>query len=223
MKSAIVVNEVVAYVLEKCRNDQYLEPDFQTVHNPPDIWQTLLFCILSSQVTAEKARYAAKQVSTKIPLFQQYVPWGTLAYDVETVLASSDVRYRFPRARAKQIAHSWFTFAQVKDVFHQYLQSFYDERAARDDVAKNFPGLGMKQASMLMRDIGFSKNLAVIDTHILWYAAKALGFDANTHTAKKYLKLEDDLLDEAKRHRVVLNTLDVAIWSSVKAVKAYHV
>jgi N-glycosylase/DNA lyase len=223
MKSAVAVNEVVAYVLERCRNNDDLEPKFAIIRDPEKVWQNLIFCILSSQVPANKARHAAQQVASRVQLFHDYLPIGKLHYYIESVLASPEVRYRFPRSKAAQIADSWFAFAQVKDVFHNYLASFNDERSARNDVAAKFPGLGLKQASMLMRDIGFSKNLAVIDTHILWFASKTLGFDADAQTEKRYLKLENELIEQAGRFCVELNTFDVAIWSSVRAVKAYYV
>ena len=71
--------------------------------------------------------------------------------------------------KARQIAHAWFAFAQIRWDYFSYLGSFPSELRARDAVVETFPGLGLKQTSMLLRDIGYSKSLAIIESHIIWY------------------------------------------------------
>ncbi len=78
----------------------------------------------------------------------------------------------------------------------------------------------MKQASMLLRDIGYAKRLMILDTHLLWYF-RVRSFDVSLPlSGRRYLELEEFLLDEADKFRVLPEQLDAAIWAAVRAVKA---
>ncbi|MBZ0262267.1 MAG: hypothetical protein K8F90_16905 [Hyphomicrobiales bacterium] len=197
-----------------------MAPRFERVPEPPRIWETLVFCILSSQVAIEKARRATAQVFDCISFFDPHQSFSGLQSQLAIELGRPGVRHRFPQTKAKQISHSWFAFAQVHDEFHEYLASFDDERQARRAVMEKFPGLGLKQTSMLLRDIGYSRRLAIIDTHILWYFAKSTGANSIVLTPKLYIELEDQLLMQADVFRVEPNRLDSAIFAAVRTVKA---
>jgi N-glycosylase/DNA lyase len=134
-------------------------------------------------------------------------------------LQQSDVRYRFPALRARQISASWFVFAQLNGDYIPFLASAGADLQRRALVMSLFPGLGMKQSSMLLRDIGIGRSLAVIDTHVLWYLEKAHEIRVKVLSPANYLRLEDVLQREAAHLGVEMSDLDAVIWSSVKAMK----
>jgi N-glycosylase/DNA lyase len=220
MKQSLMLDDIVGHLLRTMVNEPEIAPKFAPDNSPSGVWSALMFCVLSSQIPFLRAQKATARLSDKIPFFDVESCFFELQSQVMNELASRDIGHRFPRSKAKQIVHSWFAFAQIRDQFHEYLGSFGCERRARMAVMENFPGLGMKQASMLLRDVGFSKRLAIIDTHILWYISHRSGKCVGTITPKKYMEIEDELLWEADHFQVEPNRLDTAIWAAVKAVKA---
>jgi N-glycosylase/DNA lyase len=194
-------------------------PRFLMETRPMEIWRQKVFCVLSSQVSAQKAHFATEKLLAQIPFFD-----GTLRLrDIEvacfTLLASPDVGYRFPRIRASQISLCWFPFWQIRNEYHEYVQSFGSEDRARLDIIKTFPGIGLKQASMFLRNIGAAKNLAVIDVHVLTYLRVCHAWNTAYLTSKKYLEAENILRQEALHHGLQLNVYDPIVWSAVRAVK----
>jgi N-glycosylase/DNA lyase len=135
------------------------------------------------------------------------------------VLNRPGVGYRFPKLRARQISMCWFPFAQIKDEYQEYIESFETEHQARRDVIERFPGIGMKQASMFLRNIGASKNLSVIDVHILFYLRVCHNWTVEQLTTKRYLDAEDILRNDAGAYGLDLNIFDAVVWSAARAMK----
>lgn len=218
MNPRLVVPDLVAHLLAEMSRDPSALPRCERLSNFADIWRRLLFCILSSQVKVESAHRAVLALMEDVPF--DCLSRSEVFDRVRLVLRSAKVRYRFPDARSRQIADSWFAFAQVKDDFYSYLDSHLAEVDARVAVAERFSGLGMKQASMFLRDIGYSARLCIIDTHIVWYCVNIGLEPAGAITPRRYLKLEEHLLNESDALGVAPNMLDSAIWAAVKTFKS---
>jgi N-glycosylase/DNA lyase len=220
MKIALILDDLIGHLLCEIERNQELPFHIKCEREPHRIWETFVFCILASQVTSEKARKACGRIMSHVPFFDSKTSFTRLEEQIISELKHKDIRHRFPYSKARQIAHSWFAFAQVRDEFDEYLLAFSSERQARQHVVATFPGLGMKQASMMLRDIGYSNKLAIIDTHILWYFAQSMNLETSGVTTKQYLELEDRLIQQADRYRVEPNVLDAAIWAAVRSLKA---
>lgn len=82
----------------------------------------------------------------------------------------------------------------------------------REWLVKNIKGLGYKEASHFLRNIGF-KNFAIIDFHIINLLVK---YDIikkpRTLTKIKYLEIETILRNIAKNLGVSLAELDLYLW-----------
>jgi N-glycosylase/DNA lyase len=219
MTPAVTVSALVSHLLTEIERDPSVEV-FSRLSSAKEIWRSLLFCILSSQVRVETAARAAQCLAHEIPFFETNLSREEVYGRTTTILRRPDVRHRFPNIRARQIADSWFSFAQVREEFYEFLDSHRDECDARLSVVSCFSGLGFKQASMFLRDIGYSNRLCVIDTHILWYCASKDKLPGGSLTPAKYVKLENNLLEESQALRVEPNIFDAAIWVAVSTVKA---
>jgi N-glycosylase/DNA lyase len=134
-------------------------------------------------------------------------------------LCSSGINYRFPKIRAQQIALCWFPFCQVKDEYQEYVCSFANEELARSDIVGKFPGIGLKQASMFLRNIGACKNLSVVDVHVLYYLKTCHGWEVEQLTPKRYLEAEEIMRADALCHGLELNIFDTVVWSAARALK----
>jgi N-glycosylase/DNA lyase len=221
MTPQLVVADLVRHLLSEVERDRSVAPCFQRRSDARELWRSLLFAILSSQVRVSTATKAADYILSDIPFFGCNDVTRTEVYRrTLQILRSEGIRHRFPNAKANQIADSWFAFGQLSKNLYAYLDSFSSEKNARAAVSKLFPGLGIKQASMFLRDIGYSDRLCVIDTHILWYCSRLAGRKLSTLTPKRYEELEEYLLGESTRLNVPPNTLDTVIWTAVRTFKA---
>lgn len=87
---------------------------------------------------------------------------------------------------------------------------------ARDYLIDTYPGIGPKQASMLLRNIGWGDDLAIIDTHISRISHLILEDRKEIET---YKSLEGKLRSYALDRDISLHKLDVILWSCARAVR----
>ncbi|HIE41621.1 MAG TPA: hypothetical protein EYP80_03050 [Candidatus Aenigmarchaeota archaeon] len=82
----------------------------------------------------------------------------------------------------------------------------------REWIIKNIKGLGYKEASHFLRNIGY-KNLAIIDFHILDLLSRYnLIEKPKTLSKKEYLKIENLLKKLARKLKLSLAKLDLYLW-----------
>jgi len=220
MTPKLILADLISHLLAEMARNPSVAPSFERRPTCREVWSSLLFCILSSQVRTSTAERAVAGVLGGVPFFEENVSSTDVYATVRKILVQSDIRYRFPEVRSRQIAQSWFAFAQVKECFYEYLDSFPTQRDARFAVSASFPGLGLKQASMFLRDIGYADRLCVIDTHILWYYSRVCSPVKGVITTKRYLEVEEDLLETSDAFGVTPNLFDSAVWAAVKTYKS---
>jgi N-glycosylase/DNA lyase len=109
---------------------------------------------------------------------------------------------------------------RAKHSLYNYLDTFRTETDAREAITQLFPGVGLKQASMFLRDIGYADRLCIIDTHLLWYCGQMGKGCQGTLTPKKYIEVENYLLGQSDELGVSPKILDSAIWVAVTTFKA---
>ncbi|MHA2326793.1 MAG: 8-oxoguanine DNA glycosylase, partial [Promethearchaeota archaeon] len=82
----------------------------------------------------------------------------------------------------------------------------------RDWIVKNIKGIGYKEGSHFLRNIGYN-NLAIIDFHIIDLLVKShLIEKPKTLTKKKYLEIEELLKLIGKKLKLNLAELDLYLW-----------
>ena len=131
----------------------------------------LVTCILGSQVRNEMAMSALSHLENACLLDDRW--WKGLGDQFENrvfnVLAGKNghihLRYRFPKIKAKQLAHTRDAVAEKSLI--ERLSDSPEPGQLRQNLIADMPGLGPKQASMFLRNIGISYELAIIDTHVL--------------------------------------------------------
>jgi N-glycosylase/DNA lyase len=219
MTPEFVLRDLISHLLQTMERDPSIAPRFSRLSNNVDVWRSLLFCVLSSQVRVSAAAKATRSVLAEVPFFETSITSSEVYERTKRILARRDVGHRFPQARSRQIANSWFAFAQIKDELYDYLDSFDTETAAREAVTQLFPGLGFKQASMFLRDIGYSDRLCIIDTHLLWYCCHMGAGYRGALTRQKYIEIENYLLRQSDELGVAPNIFDSAIWVAVTTFK----
>ena len=118
--------------------------------------------------------------------------------------------HRFPNMRAKFIVEA----RKHRNNIRKILAPFDTDSERRKWFAENVKGLGMKESSHFLRNIGF-KNVAIIDFHIMDLLARNGLIEKPKNkslTPKKYLEIENVLKKIAKETGLNLGELDLYLW-----------
>ncbi|MCD6243915.1 MAG: N-glycosylase/DNA lyase [Candidatus Korarchaeota archaeon] len=163
-----------------------------------DLFKELCFCILTANYSAERGI----RIQKEIDLGFLSLPLDELARKLR------ELGHRYPEIRAKYIVEARKYLGKLKKV----LESFDDEALLRDWLVKNVKGLGYKEASHFLRNIGF-KNVAIIDFHIIDLLVKyGIIERPRSLTRKKYMEIEDILRKIAEISGLTLAELDLYLW-----------
>jgi len=164
-----------------------------------DWFRELAFCLLTANSSAESALKALEELGLLIY-------HGTKG-EVEEALRRSG--YRFPRRRAEYIIEARRLLPGLKAI----IESFRSPRDARRWLVKAVRGLGWKEASHLLRNLGFL-DVAILDRHILRVMSRIGLMDEaeKTPQGRRYEKLEDLLRPTANELGIPLGVLDLYLW-----------
>ena len=89
---------------------------------------------------------------------------------------------------------------------------FPDKKALREWIINNVNGIGLKESSHFLRNIGFDE-YAIIDFHIIDLLVKYdIITKPKTITKNKYLEIEKILGKIAKQTDLTLAELDLYLW-----------
>ncbi|MHC1579039.1 MAG: 8-oxoguanine DNA glycosylase, partial [Candidatus Alkanophagales archaeon] len=125
--------------------------------------------------------------------------------------------HRFYRKRAEFIAEARRFADSIKEIILRLEAEW--SGASREWLVKNVRGVGYKEASHFLRNVGFT-DFAIIDRHILSvlqeYGLVRLksggGRKSVTLTRRRYLEVEGVLRDVAKAAGLTLAALDLYLW-----------
>jgi len=163
-----------------------------------EIFKELCFCILCANFSAERGIKIQKEINEGFLT----LPKSKLAKKLR------EAGHRFPEARATYITSARKYSGRLKNI----LESFKDPEDLRDWLSKNILGIGMKEASHFLRNIGYTE-FAILDFHILDLLARhGIIEKPKTLTRKRYLQIEGKLKEIAKRVGLNMAELDLYLW-----------
>lgn len=165
-----------------------------------EIFKEMCFCLLTANFSAEGG--------IKI---QNSIGDGFLILS-EDLLASKlkSLGHRFPNARANYI----FNSQKFKDNINDRLSEFNTDIERREFLVENIKGLGYKEASHFLRNIGYS-DVAIIDFHIIDLLVKEDLLErpkSKSLTKNKYLEIENILKKISEETHISLGELDLYLW-----------
>ena len=167
-----------------------------------DIFQELCFCILTPQSKAIYCDKAVKELKAR----------GLLFRGCKELIRTKLKGVRFPNNKAAYLiaARDFFKGMDLRSKLDKN-----DVFKTRDWLAKNIKGLGYKEASHFLRNIGLGKDMAILDVHILRSLKKyrVITKIPAAISRKTYLKLEAKMRRFAQRVRIPLEELDLLFWS----------
>lgn len=103
---------------------------------------------------------------------------------------------------------------RVQRVNRKFLRACGTVPTMREWLFRNVKGLGYKEASHFLRNIGLGNGLAILDRHVLrsMYARGLINAVPNAISPWLYCEMETVLADYARRVDVPLDHLDFVIW-----------
>jgi len=182
--------------------------DFKEVYDEPDerIFAELAFCICTPQSKATSCWAAVSSLVRNNLLYagneEQIRPF------LNTV--------RFSDNKSKYIVAARSAFTDNSKLrLKAKMDSFRSSVEAREWLVENIKGLGMKEASHFLRNIGLAKDLAILDSHILknlheYGVIKEL---PKSLTHKKYLEIEKSMKGFSGKIGIPFEELDLLLWS----------
>lgn len=160
----------------------------------------LCFCILTANFNAVRA------IKIQEELGREFI---TLTQE-DLAKRLKELGYRFPNTRAQYIFESRKWYENLEEILSSY--SKQEQRKLRNWLAKNVKGLGFKEASHFLRNIGYD-NCAIIDFHIVDILVDhGIVKKPKTLTKKKYKEIEEVLEIIAENKGLNLAELDLILW-----------
>jgi N-glycosylase/DNA lyase len=162
------------------------------------IFSELCFCIMTANCSAESCITVQNEVGEGFLSLPEKKLAGKL----------KKIGYRFPNKRAAYIV--W-----AREKADELMKQIGLDKAGKDLrewLVDNIKGLGMKEASHFLRNIGFG-DVAIIDFHIIDILARyGVIKEPKTLTKKKYLEIEKKLEEIAEKTKLSLGELDLYLW-----------
>lgn len=183
--------------------------EFRKIREEADdnrLFEELTFCICT-------AGASAKMGLRSVEAMRDILANGSL----KSLRKRLDGVHRFPNARPGYIVHTREYLKRehnfkIKDL----LNSFQDPLERRDFFAKNkdIQGIGYKESSHFLRNIGYS-GYAILDKHILntLYELKVIKSPKPPTTRDKYLYTEKKLVEFSNKIEIQMDELDLLLWS----------
>lgn len=123
---------------------------------------------------------------------------------------------RFGDNKAKYIVYARRFFTENSNLkIKEKIQSFDDLFKLREWLANNILGIGMKEASHFLRNIGLGKDFAILDRHILKNLKEygIINEIPKSISKKVYVDIEDKMRELSKRINIPMDELDLLFWS----------
>jgi len=175
------------------------------------IWETatdeelfleLVFCLLTPQSRAKTCWKAVERLEQKCMIAE--------AAPAQISQELGGVRFHKRKGEYIFLARNIFSSMSLKAT----LAGFSDPAAARQWLVENVKGLGYKEASHFLRNIGLGEDLAILDRHILKNLA-LLGVIKEVPTSltkRAYLEIEKKMTAFSQEANIPLGHLDLLLW-----------
>ncbi len=171
--------------------------------SPAEYFYELVYCLLTPQSSAAHAEKAVAQLRVAGFHHQQVDP--------EPILRCKEHYIRFHKTKSRYLL-------QMKEQFFVIAQKLSEPALApdlREWLVHHVRGLGYKEATHFLRNIGKNDSLAILDRHVLRSLKNlgVIGSIPNSINKKRYLQIEQRFSTFANNIGIVLDELDLILWS----------
>jgi len=170
-----------------------------------EIFAELVFCILTPQANGKLCWSAVENMIRKGVLFT-----GDRGQIVKEL---SSARFIYKKSAYIVEAREKFLCAN-RISLKSVISKIGDAYKAREWLVQNVKGIGYKEASHFLRNIGFEQNLAILDRHIV----KNLQFVGvikeipGSLSKGRYFEIEKRMMEFSKAIQIPMSYLDFVMW-----------
>jgi len=221
--------QIESAVSELCKDiERMVKRKDYTCMSEQDLTFEFLICILGSGVRYELSlAYASAVQSANL---KKRMNSNERAYSIEGVLNSpaySSVngkifsRYRYPKRAAKHIAESFYNVEQKYGSLKDMVGAMNGPSELRRELICVCPGIGPKQSSHYVKNIGFTDNVAILDRHILTYLKLIDDVDICPKQVSKidqYEEVERRFIDNVSKFNHAVSVVDQSMWFVMRAL-----
>jgi len=169
-----------------------------------DIFREFAFCLLTPQSKARICWNAIENLGETLFYGDQY--------EISKILYG----VRFKNNKSKYIVEAREKFSNngkiiLKDIIQDRL---IDVFSLREWLVENVKGMGYKEASHFLRNIGFGKNFAILDRHILknLNILNVINDVPKSLSRKQYLVFERNMFLFSEFSGIPMEHLDLVFW-----------
>jgi len=183
--------------------------EFGPVHKAADdhIFGELCFCLMTANANALKCDEALKDLKKSGCHIN-----GSIGH----VRSKIKGRVRFHNRKASYIVGARNLFKSGRRIDMKARIDHEDVIATRDWLVDNVKGIGYKEASHFLRNIGLGQDIAILDRHILKNLARhgvIRKIPDSVGSRKIYIDIEDKMRAFSKSIGIPLEHLDLLFWS----------
>jgi N-glycosylase/DNA lyase len=208
-RPAVTIKEIKKAHAERREQIRQRLDEFAAVGKRGDdreFWEEMVFCFFTGGCSAAMGLRSVEAVRPVL-----------MDGDQDQIANALVGSHRYPNARAKYVVHSReFLKERYNLKLGQKLREFDCSLERRDWLVreKGIKGLGYKEASHYLRNIGF-RGYAILDKHVLNCLAelKIIDDPKPPNTRAKYLTVEDQLRKLTRRLNIDFDELDLVLWS----------
>lgn len=171
-----------------------------------DIHAELSFCILTPQ---SKAVNAWKAITT---LRENGLLFNGSAEDIVKYL--NIVRFKNNKAKYLVALREQMQNEKGEIITKDFFNSITNVKEKREWIVKNIKGMAYKEAGHFLRNVGFGKEIAILDRHILKNLVKLEVIEdvPKSLSPKLYLEIEEKMKAYCKFISIPMDSLDLLLW-----------
>ncbi|MFP4001765.1 MAG: N-glycosylase/DNA lyase [Thermoplasmata archaeon] len=180
--------------------------DFNEIWEEDDerIFDEMVFCLFTPQSKAKACWETVQKLKED----------NLLLGGCEENISENIKKVRFRNNKASYLVGAREKFVDDDISLKEKISGFKDQKEAREWVVDNVKGLGYKEASHFLRNIGKGENLAILDRHILKNLVElgVIDEEPKTLTKKRYLEIEEKMEEFSAEIGIPIHHLDLVLW-----------
>lgn len=173
--------------------------------NEKEVFAEMAFCILTPQSKAKNAWKAITNLKENDLLYSG---------NAEEIVEFLNI-VRFKNNKAKYLVEFRELMTEngelkPKEILER-MESVFEKR---EWILKNVKGMGLKESSHVLRNLGFGEEIAILDRHILRNLKELNVIDEipKTISLKKYYEIEEKMRQYSKYCGIKMDELDLVLW-----------
>jgi len=170
-----------------------------------ELFAELVYCIITPMARGNMCCVAVDAMVSSGVLFT-----GTRDQIKERLIGA-----RFIHKKSAYIVEAREKFLRDGSTFvRSALSTIDDDQEAREWLVENVKGIGYKEASHFLRNIGFTQELAILDRHIIrnLHSLGVIGETPDSLSKRRYLDIEKRMMEFSHAVQIPMGHLDLLLW-----------